>query len=168
MKRLIIIHGTMGVGKTTAAKALCHRLPRAGWLDGDWCWTYRPECNNTETRAMVLDNIIHILRNYLKSTTYDTVILSWVIHQQSILDAILQGLEDLAFELKVITLMASEEALKEHFVKDGRDPAAAEASVARLPLYESMDTQKIDVSGSTPEETLKKIMNELFGDGNAV
>ncbi|MEG2013782.1 MAG: nucleotide kinase [Anaerovoracaceae bacterium] len=38
MKTLIMISGTMGVGKTTTCRALQKILPRNVFLDGDWCW----------------------------------------------------------------------------------------------------------------------------------
>ena len=38
MKRLVIVGGTMGVGKTTTCKALKRRLAPCAFLDGDWCW----------------------------------------------------------------------------------------------------------------------------------
>lgn len=36
MKKLIIINGTMGVGKSTVCKQLLKILAPGVWLDGDW------------------------------------------------------------------------------------------------------------------------------------
>ena len=66
MKKLIIIGGTMGVGKTTTGQALKKFLPRCAFLDGDWCWDMEPFVVTDETRAMVMDNITHLLRNFLR------------------------------------------------------------------------------------------------------
>jgi len=41
-KKLIIINGTMGVGKSTISKALYKNLENSVWLDGDWCWMMNP------------------------------------------------------------------------------------------------------------------------------
>ena len=38
MKRLYLIGGPMGVGKTTVCRELQKRLDRSVFLDGDWCW----------------------------------------------------------------------------------------------------------------------------------
>ena len=38
MKTLYLIGGTMGVGKTSACRALQQLLPNSVFLDGDWCW----------------------------------------------------------------------------------------------------------------------------------
>ena len=37
MKRLYLIGGPMGVGKTTVCRALQKSLDRSVFLDGDWC-----------------------------------------------------------------------------------------------------------------------------------
>jgi tRNA uridine 5-carbamoylmethylation protein Kti12 len=37
-KKLIIINGVPGVGKSTVSKELHKSLPKSVWLDGDWCW----------------------------------------------------------------------------------------------------------------------------------
>ena len=42
MKKLIIINGTPGVGKTTICKALNQNVENSVWLDGDWCWMINP------------------------------------------------------------------------------------------------------------------------------
>ena len=57
MKNLYLIGGTMGVGKTTACRILKGLLPRAVFLDGDWCWDADPFVVTEETKGMVTDNI---------------------------------------------------------------------------------------------------------------
>ncbi|MCI9578727.1 MAG: AAA family ATPase, partial [Oscillibacter sp.] len=42
MKRLYLIGGPMGVGKTAACRELQRRLNRSVFLDGDWCWDANP------------------------------------------------------------------------------------------------------------------------------
>ncbi|NFM11999.1 nucleotide kinase, partial [Clostridium botulinum] len=37
IKKLIIVNGTMGVGKSTICENLHKTLPNSAWLDGDWC-----------------------------------------------------------------------------------------------------------------------------------
>lgn len=63
MKKLIIINGTMGVGKTATSKALYQKLESSVWLDGDWCWMMNPFIVNEENKTMVIDNITHHFRN---------------------------------------------------------------------------------------------------------
>jgi len=57
MKKLIIINGTMGVGKTTTCNLLYKHFDKSIWLDGDWCWMMNPWDFNEENRKMVKKNI---------------------------------------------------------------------------------------------------------------
>lgn len=71
-----------------------------------------PRDFSEENKAMVIDNITYQLRNFLKNSSFDYLIFSWVIHQESIFDLILDKLKGLEFELFKITLTCSEGALR--------------------------------------------------------
>ena len=64
MKKLYLIGGTMGVGKTTVCQKLKSELNNSVFLDGDWCWDASPFRVTEETKAMVTDNICHLLNNF--------------------------------------------------------------------------------------------------------
>ena len=89
MKRLFIIGGSMGVGKTAACNILKTKLENSVFLDGDWCWDAHPFIVNDETKAMVMDNICYLLNNFLKCSAYDNIVFCWVLHEQNILDDLL-------------------------------------------------------------------------------
>ena len=67
-KKLIIINGTMGVGKTTIIKMLYKELENSFWLDGDNCWMMNPFIVNEENKKMVVDNITYILNSFIKNS----------------------------------------------------------------------------------------------------
>lgn len=157
MKKLIIINGTMGVGKSTTCKELLKKLTPGVWLDGDWCWDMNPFVVNDENKAMVMGNITYQLRAFLNNSGYEYVIFCWVIHEQAILDEILEKLSGCEYELHAISLVCSPEALAKRMTKDidkGVRPAdtVIERSVERLELYDKLSTVKLDVSGTTAEE----------------
>lgn len=54
MKRLIIINGTMGVGKSSVGQLLNKTIPNSAFVDGDWC------CKVNTTLTMILK--IYILK----------------------------------------------------------------------------------------------------------
>ena len=54
MKKLFIIGGTMGVGKTTVSQLLKQKLPNSVFLDSDWCWDSCPFQVTAETKEMVM------------------------------------------------------------------------------------------------------------------
>lgn len=161
MKRLIFVNGTMGAGKTATCTALLNNLNRSVLLDGDWCWMMKPFVVTEETKLMVQNNIIHLLRNFLSCSEYEYVIFCWVMQQESIMDDLLSELGGLEFELYRFTLMISEQALKSRIMgdvkKNLRSEDVLERSLQRLPLYETMHTIKIDVSEITALQAAQQI-----------
>ena len=93
MKNLYLIGGTMGVGKTTVSQQLKKLLPRAVFLDGDWCWDADPFQVTGETKEMVMDNICHVLNNFLRCPAYENVIFCWVMDRGEILEELLGRLD---------------------------------------------------------------------------
>lgn len=166
MKRLIIINGTMGAGKTATCNELLQMLNRSVFLDGDWCWMMSPFIVTEETKRMVQDNIIHMLRNFLACSEYENIIFCWVMQHESIMDDLIARLGGAKFELYKITLMVSEQALEKRIKKDVdnhvRTRDVLERSLKRLPLYEKMNTVKIDVSDITARQAAEKIENEIL------
>lgn len=150
MKKLIIINGTMGVGKTTTCNKLLNMITPSVFLDGDWCWNINPFIVTDETKLMVIDNITHLLKNFLCCSEYEYVIFCWVLHKESIMKDILNNLKDFKFELFVITLMCSEKALRDRLTLDinnnVRKYDVIERSLQKSDFYIEMDTTKIDVS----------------------
>ena len=85
-KKLTMVGGPMGVGKTTVCQQLKELLPRSVLLDGDWCWDMSPFVVNDETKCMVLQNIAYLLQNFLSGSGVEHVIFCWVMPQQEIME----------------------------------------------------------------------------------
>ena len=165
-KKLIIVNGTMGVGKTTTCRLLNKKLPNSVWLDGDWCWQINPFIVNEENKRMVEDHIRYLLRGFLNNTTIEYVIFSWLIHREDIMDIVVNMVNDLSFHLHKITLTASKEVLSKRIQKDIeeglRSHGTIEASFERLPLYQNQQTIKIDNTHLSVEETVEEILDLLI------
>lgn len=161
MKRLYLIGGAMGVGKTAVCRRLLGDLPRCVFLDGDWCWFADPFVVTEETRAMVMDNIVHMLGNFLRCTAYEHVVFAWVMHEQAIVDEIVSRLGAGDWDVYSISLMASEATLRARLEADVargiRTADVVARSLARLPLYAAMDTVKIDTDGKTVGQIAQEI-----------
>jgi broad-specificity NMP kinase len=164
-KKLIIINGTMGVGKSAACRELYKSLENSVWLDGDWCWMMNPFIVNDENKNMVINNITYLLRSFLNNSSLQYIIFNWVIHMEDIFDGILEPLKDLNFEIIKITLTCSEEALKKRILKDVklnlREESSINRSVERLEIYKNMSTVKIDTSNLSISETVNKMVNVI-------
>ena len=118
MKRLILVGGPMGVGKSAVCSALLERLQPGAYLDGDWCWNIRPFMVSEETKAMVLDNICAILTRFLACEALENVIFGWVLHQQEIWDEICRRLPLSNVEVQRFVLLASPETLRRRVERD--------------------------------------------------
>lgn len=165
MKKLIVISGTMGVGKTTTCRELQKILPNNVFLDGDWCWDMQPFVVNEETKTMVTQNICFMLNQFLRCSQYENIIFCWVMHEQSIIDAILSDTDTTNCLVKSFSLIAEEASLKQRLsleVDRGvRKSDVIERSVARIEKYNLLDTEKIDVSDITAKQAAKIIVEKL-------
>ena len=152
----------MGVGKTTVSQQLKQDLPNSVFLDGDWCWDASPFQVTEETKAMVTDNICYLLNRFLHCSAYENVIFCWVMHQQSIIDSILEKLDTTNCDVKCISLITDEITLSKRLTVDVekgiRTVDVIDRSVARIPLYQALDTLKID----TCNKTVQMIVDEII------
>jgi len=161
MKKLYFISGTMGVGKSTICNKLKQELPNCVFLDGDNCWNMKPFIVNQETIEMVLDNICHILNNFLQCSIYDNVIFCWVMHKQDIIDSILNRINLENYKLINISLIADEKTIYERLLKDVKDGIRTEdvikRSIERIPLYDDLNTIKINTINKSLDDIVFKI-----------
>jgi shikimate kinase len=161
MKTLYLIGGTMGVGKTTVCQMLKQDLPNSVFLDGDWCWDADPFQVTEETKTLVQDNICHMLNNFLQCSVYETVIFCWVMHEQEIIDSIIAKLKLDNCEVKCISLIADEDNLQRRLTRDVQKGIRKEdviaRSIARIPLYQKLDTVKVDSNNKTIAEIVAEI-----------
>ena len=161
MKKLYMIGGTMGVGKTAVCQLLKRQLNHCVFLDGDWCWDMHPFEVNEETKQMVLANIKFLLNSFIQCSVYENIIFCWVMHEQSIIDELLSAIETANCEVKVISLICREESLRERLQKDVdkgiREPEIIQRSIQRLDGYKTLNSIKLDVSDISASMAAKQI-----------
>lgn len=167
MKNLILISGTMGAGKTTVSNELRRILPKNVFLDGDWCWMAQPFVVTEETKEMEMENISFLLSQFLRCSAYENVIFCWVMDHQEIIDELLGRLDDALEGVSVysISLVLTPKALAERLQRDV-DAGIRSADIltrapARLPLYDQLNTVKLDASEKTPVQLAQEIARML-------
>ena len=165
--KVIIINGPMGVGKTTAGKLIAEKNPGTAFIDGDWCMDLHPFVGNRETKAMAVDNILHMIGNYRQCSACRMVVLVWLMDDAWVREKIRDGLAALQAEVRSVTLVCDRESLIRRW-KDDRNCAWRtdqwlEASLASLPGFAAMENT-IDTSSLSAEQTAEKIMRQSFGD----
>lgn len=161
MKKLFLVGGTMGVGKTTVCQQLKLELENSVFLDGDWCWDASPFQVTEETKIMVMDNICHLLNNFLHCSAYENVIFCWVMHQQAIIDSIIRNLDVTNCDIKVISLIADAKSLQERLAMDVekgiRSVDVIGRSIERIPLYKKLSTIKIETCNKSVQTIVAEI-----------
>lgn len=167
MKHLLLINGTMGAGKSTVCRELNKALSNSVWLDGDWCWMADPFVVNESTKTMVMDNIQHLLRNFLLQEAYEHVIFCWVMDEEKILNEIEAGLQDIDCKITRITLRLQDETLKQHLQTDieqgMRKPGCIQQSLNRQKKYEALQSIKVDIDGLSVQDVICKI-KKIIGE----
>ena len=73
---------------------------------------------NEETKDMVLHNICFLLNQFIHCSVYENVVFCWVMHEQSIIDTILAGIDKANCEVKVISLICNPDTLRKQLEKD--------------------------------------------------
>lgn len=162
MKRLVMIGGTMGIGKTTVSQKLKYKLKNSVCLDGDWCWDMHPFVINDETKTMVINNIVYQLNQFLLCSSIENIIFCWVMHEQSIIDDILSRLNLEDCQVYNISLVCQKKVLIEHIQKDInlglRKRDVLQRSLERLNNYDQLKTMKIDITYKSVEDVVKVIL----------
>ena len=84
------------------------------------------------------------------------------IYRQDIIDTLLNRLDTANCEIKTISLTAEESAIRDRLVNDVLNGVCTkdviERSIERIPLYQNLDTVKIDTTARTICEIADEIM----------
>ncbi len=163
MKKLIFIGGTMGVGKSTLAQSLMTKLPSAVYLDGDWCWYTKPWILNEETRKIVILNVEDMLRRFIESKSYETIIFTWILYDNAIIKEITDALPMEKVKFYNISLIADEKTIVERLERDievGLRPLIViPRSKERLKHFKNVSSIHVDTKEKTKEEVLNEVLN---------
>ncbi|MEG0593395.1 MAG: AAA family ATPase [Coprobacillus sp.] len=165
MKNLFLISGTMGIGKTTICQELKKSLDKSVFLDGDWCWDIHPFIVNEETKKMVFNNIVYQLNQFIHCSQIENVIFGWVMHEQSIIDEILSRIDTNNVIVYSVSLICSEEQLRNNFKKDIalglRKEEDIQKSINRLSMYKALNTKHIDITNKSIQEVVIELKSMI-------
>ena len=161
--KVIVLNGPMGVGKTTVGKYIADQNPGTAFIDGDWCMDLHPFVGNQETKAIAVDNILHMIRNYQKCSVCSMVVLVWLMDDSWVIRRIMEGLSALQAEVKSVTLFCDRENLMKRWKDDHncewRTDEWLQVSLKSLPGFASMENA-IDTSNLSVNQTADLIMQQ--------
>jgi adenylate kinase family enzyme len=160
-KKLVIITGAPGVGKTAVSRALFETLDGCAWLDSDWCWMLPPWHAKSDAQKQHVEDLFgRILRGYLADEATRVVLFSWVMPAPAMFDIIANQLRGVPYEPVRIALVCEAEAHVARMRGDGRRPAQAEHPDIMAP-YHGLGAEIIDVTHIAAREAAEQIAARL-------
>ena len=159
--KAILINGPMGVGKTTVGKYIAERYPGTAFIDGDWCMDLHPFVGSRETRAMAVDNILHLAGNYRECSVCRMIVVVWLMDEPQVVRAVAEGLSGLQMDVTSVTLVCGREELIRRWKNDHdcewRTDEWLDVSLKSLPGFAAME-HTIDTDGLSVEQIAERIM----------
>ena len=166
MKRLILVCGANGIGKSTACRNLVEIFPPSAYIDSDYCRFMNPFSFSKEEVAVVVSNISNMMINYFKLDTIGNVIFQYGFHgvRRQIFKEILALLDEnrIEYEFCPIILECSLEENIRRMQNDGRDSERINRAIENTrDIYDELPYPRINVTHLSPEQTAFKIKEML-------
>lgn len=178
MKRLIIISGGMGVGKSSVSLALVNSIVNSVFLDGDYCCQQGDEwIFDDETKKLALDSIVYVLKNHFKNRAFENIVFCWPLHKVEDFIFIKESIVKLYTDVEVneFSLVAKDNILYERISARCKMRAKSNNSLVDdkniLQLYEGALKQQdllkrraeciIDTSNKSLDEIVDIIIDKL-------
>ncbi len=162
MKRLYLIGGPMGVGKTTICNEIVKKLPNSFILGGDECWNANKDYANPNAQKEVLKEIVRRLNKLISNSNYQNIFFTWVMHKQEIISAITDNLNKDNLKIINISLIANKDNLIKRLNKDItnnlRESSVIDRSLERLTHFNNLNSIKIDTTNKSIKEVADLIM----------
>lgn len=159
--KVIIINGTMGVGKTAVGKYIAGHHEGTAFIDGDWCLDLHPFVGSDETKAMAIDNILHMIGNYRKCSVCRQIVLVWLMDDAWVRERIAQGVDGMGLQRISVTLVCEKDELISRWKHDDqcewRTDEWLEASLSLLPAFAAMENC-LDTTGRSIAEVAETVM----------
>jgi predicted ABC-type ATPase len=159
--RLIFIGGAPGIGKSTVAGLLLKNLENCVWLDGDDLWRMNPFKVDDNTKTMVEKNIRFVLNSFIQ-VRFSCILFTWVLHIDSIVDAILSGIDQSGYDFRHYTLICDERTLKERLSIDVERTTDLSLAIKRLKQSKNGKSLKINTVNKTPFEIASILKNKII------
>ncbi len=166
MKKLILILGPNGVGKSTASAALLKILPNSAYIDSDSLRMMNP-ARGDEVIAVQKQNILALMRNYFSASFVEYVVFPYGYHahrKKMLEDMLEEPKAEFNFEVITILLTCSEKENVRRMQNDGRNEERISYSIENTrTFFDGLDCPKIDTTGLTPEQTAERMIDIFRG-----
>lgn len=158
MKKLIIIAGPPGVGKTTISKSMFETIDGCAWLDADWCWNTNPWIAKSDDEKRIIEGtFVRILDTYIHNENINTIIFNWVIKTNWMFDLIINNIDCKNLMIKKIVLVSDQDSHINRLKSDSRRNELIE-NPEDMESYKRLDAIIVDTTHDSIEENTNKIM----------
>ena len=162
MKRLIVIVGPNGVGKSTTAMKIKEQYPRSAFVDSDWCRVMNPFILTDITKKTVMENIYCLLHNYLLCEEISTVVFtySWHDGRKELYDKVIKKLQNdgIEFQEIIVILKCSEYENRRRALVDNRDEERIKRGIKNtFSFYDEFEYPCIDTTNMTILEVAEQV-----------
>ncbi len=170
MKKLILVIGANGIGKSTVSAEVMRLLPDSAYIDSDACRAFNAQSGfNEDAIELQKNNLISLVRNYFASSFIQYIIFPYGFHghRKKLFDDMIRELKkDIEFEIYTILLICDEPENIRRMKADNRDADRIRCAVENTrSIYDTLGLPRIDVTNLTPEQTAHKII-EMLGTKN--
>lgn len=159
MKKVSVIFGAPGIGKTTAAKVLYQRINHAQYVDVDDLWRIHPFIVNDENKALVETNLKHLYQSFLNHQTLEHFIVTWVVPTEGLKNLMLDWFKDC--EVQFYRLIAKKDIYLQRLINDHRDQTRFDDYIAINSKDEFKDIKTIDVSKMDIKDVVEVLYKAL-------
>ena len=125
-----------------------------------------PFVGNKETKAMAIDNILYMIKNYYFCSECDSVVVGWVMSENTI-NKIISGILGMQFQVFSFVLICTIEALTDRWGKDTITEWRNDDELSRsIESLESYNLQKvpylIDTSTISADKVAEIIISKIM------
>jgi len=162
VKKIVMIAGPAGVGKTTVCQKLFKAINGCAWLDGDWCWMVNPYPGKTdEQKAYSLESFGRIIDGYFNDENTNIVFFSWLIQYDFMFELVTEKISYKTYEIVKIALVCDEKAYVQR-LKDGNRSENKINNLDDMEKYRSLNANVIDTTDLSVCDTVDKIMSLIY------
>lgn len=170
MKKLVVLVGPNGVGKSTTAETFMQRHKKCAYVDSDACRSINPFALTPATKEVVIENIYCLFKNYLLCDDIEMIVFPYGFHgeRKEIFDTVVKRLmnDSITFEMITIVLRCSLEENIRRAEANGRDKERIERGIENtFRFYDEFNGYSIDTTGLSPEEVVSQI-DTIINCGN--
>jgi broad-specificity NMP kinase len=159
LKKLIMIAGPAGIGKTTVCKRLFRTINGCAWLDGDWCWMVNPyPGKNDDQKKYSLESFGRILDGYFNDANTRIILFSWMIQWNFMFELVTNNIPFKNYDVIKIALVCEENVFKQRLINGNRSENKIH-NLDDMGKYRSLNATIIDTTNLSVCDTANRIMS---------